>query len=245
MSNITIPTGSSPALCCYFASGLTVLQYRWTGEIANAEMTRLRADLDVQSRAFASAFDTELSENCDDLLPYRSDPDKTFGEEWFVTRFNAWKSVGSRPMFSRIAMVSPVRGELQLAILDTNSQQFVRTNWPESWADLDENLTEKLSGNSPPFMDPQGALMEFPVFDGGPPRGGRIDPNHVHWLILELDMAYARDVWLPELFTRYLDPDRRGRNEVQVETGGFTSEVLYSSQTNGPRPGAFPVIARL
>ena len=204
--------------------GLTALQYRWTGEIANAEMTRLRADLEVQSRALARAFDTELTENCDDLMPTRDDSDRKFNEDWFVTRYNAWKAVGSRLMFRRIALVSPLRGEglqfstrdsqshgpglhqeffepreLQLEILDKNSQQFVQTNWPDQWADLEENLTRKFGGNSPPFISPQGALMEFPIFDSAPPRGGPIDPRHIHWLILELDLDYVRDVWLPEL----------------------------------------------
>ncbi|HEY3854341.1 MAG TPA: HAMP domain-containing sensor histidine kinase [Verrucomicrobiae bacterium] len=249
--------------------GLTVLQYRWTGEIANAELRRLRADLEVQSRALTRAFDTELSENCDDLLPYRNDSDKAFSEDWFLTRFKAWKAVGSRPMFSRIALASPVRGEglqlptrdqrpqgpgphqdfvalreLQLSMLDQNSQQFVRTNWPGEWADLDENLTGKFSGASPPFSDPHGALMEFPIFDGRPPRGGPFDPGRVHWLILELDINYVRDVWMPELATRYLDPDRRGLNVARVETIEPTSEVLYSSQTNNSGLGAFAVTVR-
>ena len=81
--------------------------------------------------------------------------------------------------------------------------------------------------------------MEFPIFDGALPRGGPFDPGRIHWLILELDIAYARDVWLPELFTRYLHPDRRGLNVARVETTGFSTEVLYSSQTNG----VFQVIA--
>ncbi len=86
--------------------------------------------------------------------------------------------------------------------------------------------------------------MEFPLFDGGFPRGGPLDPGKVHWLILELDIAYARDTWFPELTARYLDPDRRGFNEVQVETVGYSSSVLYTSQTNGSEPAASAVTVR-
>jgi signal transduction histidine kinase len=232
------------ALMFLLCAGLTVLQYHWTGEIANAELVRLRADLDEQSRAMARAFDAELSESCEQLLPPRGDSANQAGESGFVSRFKAWKASNPRPIFSRIALASPTGDHLQLSMLDIKSDQFTRTNWPDQWADLEENLTEKLTGNSPPFNDWRGALIEFPLFDGGFPRGGPLDPNKVHWLILELDLDYARATWLPELAARYIDPDHRGFNEVRVETAGFDPSVLYTSQTNGSVPGASAVTVR-
>src|SRR4051794_29206947 len=40
-------------------SGLTALQYRWTGELAHAEVQRLRGNLTGQSQLLAQDFDNE------------------------------------------------------------------------------------------------------------------------------------------------------------------------------------------
>jgi signal transduction histidine kinase len=222
-------------------AGLTVLQYRWTGEIANAELIRLRGNLDEQSRALARAFDAELSDSCDHLLPPREDFASQTREAALLARFKSWKATSPRPIFSRIALAVPAQNELQLSLLDQKSGQFIHTNWPDQWSALRENLTDKLTGGSPPFNDGRGALLEFPLFDSAQPRGGPLEAADIHWLILELDLAYARDIWLPELAGKYLNPDRRAFNDVLVETSGYNSSVLYSSQTNGSRAEASAV----
>jgi hypothetical protein len=52
-------------------AALTVMQYRWTGEVARAEAVRLRGKLDEQAQGVARAFDAELSSSCDQLIPQR------------------------------------------------------------------------------------------------------------------------------------------------------------------------------
>jgi signal transduction histidine kinase len=226
------------ALMFVLCAGLTVLQYRWTGEIANAELIRLRGNLDEQSRALAHAFDAELSDNCEQLLPPRGEFNSRTVEVDLLGRFKSWKATNPRPMFSRIAVAVPAQNELQLSLLDQKSGQFIRTNWPGQWSALQENLTDKLSGGSPPFNDDRGTLLEFPLFDGARSRGGPPEPGDIRWLILELDLAYAREIWLPELVGKYLNPDGRAFNEAIVETGGYDSSVLYASQTNRSKAGA-------
>ena len=48
---------------------LTALQYRWTGELARAEMLRLGALLREQTEAMTASFDAELTEHSTALLP--------------------------------------------------------------------------------------------------------------------------------------------------------------------------------
>ena len=146
-------------LILLLCAGLTVLQYRWTGEIANAELIRLRANLDEQSRALARAFDAELSDSCGQLLPPREDSAAQTREAVLLARFKSWKATSPRPIFSRIAMAVPAQNELQLSSLDQKSGQFMHTNWPDQWSALRENLTDKLTGGSPPFNDGRGALL--------------------------------------------------------------------------------------
>ncbi len=205
--------------------GLTVLQYRWTGEIANAELIRMRSSLEDQSRSMARAFDMELSESCSQLFPRGDDFGNQSQEATVLALFKSWKATSPRPIFSRIAVAAPAENELQLSTLDRNAGQFIRTNWPDQWSGLRENLTEKLTHPSPPFDDASGALMEFPLFDNAQPHDGPRDFGSVDWLILELDLAYVRDVWLPELVTKYLNPDGRAFNEALVVTSPATKSI--------------------
>ena len=184
----------------------------------------------MQSRALARAFDTELSEKLrrSAALPQTIPTNRSarigssraskHGKRWVRGRCSAgspWhllctvKDFNSQCATNRrkapaLIRISSCRANFNFQFLtsspNSSSKQIGRNNGPT----FDENLTGKFSGASPPFSDPRGALMEFPIFDGRPPRGGPFDPSRIHWLILELDLNYVRDVWLPELFTRYL-----------------------------------------
>ena len=246
------------ALCAV----LTILQYRWTGQIAAAEMSRLRANLDAQARAMARAFDAELRASCYQLAPEGGDFDEPEIESAVLARFKAWKASNPHPIFKRIAVCGWRRGiPMQFSLLDQTSGRLVHTNWPDQWPEF------------PPFRDQCGTLLDFPLFGGPPPGGPRRDgaiqdggwrgrvakgeepgepPRHgvilearpipgqperpgwppAHAVILELDTNYLQQVWLPELVSRYLNPASASIEQVLVRTVGRPAVVLYSLRTN-------------
>ncbi|MBI3882591.1 MAG: HAMP domain-containing histidine kinase [Verrucomicrobia bacterium] len=121
---------------------------------------------------------------------------------------------------------------MQLSLLDQTAARFVRTNWPAEWAVMQEGLIEKSQGGPPPSSDTRGVLLEFPVF-GGSGRGG---PGGEHWLILELDLAYARDRWLPELIARHLNPAGSVVNEARISLEGRSPGVLHATTGAAEKP---------
>ena len=106
----------------------------------------------------------------------------------------------------------PAREGLELHALDLAAEKFVPLDWPSLWSALKDSLERRRTtpGGAGPFADPSGALLEFPVFDGG--RGIS------EWLVLELDLHYVRRVWLPELVRAYLDFDNKSLYDVEVKT---------------------------
>jgi signal transduction histidine kinase len=76
-------------------------------------------------------------------------------------------------------------------------------------------------------------LLEFPVF-------GSRESRSEHWLILELDLDYARDRWLPELMATHLNPGERKINEARVKLGASNTSTLY--QTTAAEPQAHELI---
>ena len=217
---------------------LTVLQYRWTGEISRAEVTRLRGTLSEQAQSLVREFESELAESCRALLPGLSELSAQGREATHVARLREWKATSPRPLFSRIAVVVPARDGLDLHALDQQAEKFVPMPWPEHWAALKDNLDQRRRrpGGAWPFTDRNGVLLEFPVF-GGP-------SGFSEWLILELDLDYVRNVWLPELVRTYLDLGDKSLYDVEVKTVAAPATVLYSSRPNAAGNGETPFSIR-
>ncbi|MEA3210590.1 MAG: hypothetical protein QOE70_3647 [Chthoniobacter sp.] len=225
---------------------LTALQYRWTGEVARAEMTRLGGNLRDQAQLLGRAFDSEFTESCMDLLPTASELNELGREAAHVARFRKWAATNPRPIFSRIGVVVPEGNAVQLLALDFKTEKLVPMDWPPEWAPLRDNLSRRRPGpggpgpggpgpaGPPPNFERTGALHEFPIFDG-PPQRGRA--REMEWTIVELDLAYIRDTWLPELVQSYLNPEGKSWKEVEVRTAGPPGTVIYSSRADTTAKG--------
>lgn len=202
---------------------LTVLQYHWTGEVSRAEVTRLRGALSEQAQSLVRDFDSELARSSRALLPSLAELTSQGCEAAHVARLREWKSSSPRPLFARIAVVVAAQDGLELHGLDQTAEKFVPLQWPPRWAPLKDCLDRMrmTPGGAGPFVDRSGALLEFPVFGGG--IGIR------EWLILELDLDYVRQVWLPELVRKYLNFGDKSLYEVEVKTVAIPAALLYSS----------------
>src|SRR3954462_15228730 len=69
---------------------LTVLQYRWTGEVAQAETRRLSANLEEQSQLLCRAFDAELSSSCRQFFVTRSEVEDRGSDAACLHRLGEW-----------------------------------------------------------------------------------------------------------------------------------------------------------
>src|SRR5258708_5865726 len=86
------------ALCAI----LTALQYRWTGEVAGAELTRLRSQLAAPAQEMTRAFDAELAESCTQLMPTLAEIQSHGREAAHLDRIRQWMAAKPRPLFSRM-----------------------------------------------------------------------------------------------------------------------------------------------
>lgn len=143
--------------------GLTVLQYHWTGELARAEMDRMSGSLANQAKLVTRAFDTELAEACEMLVPTVSELNRGTAEAVHVRKLRQWKSTKPRPIFKRIAVAVPSGGKVGLFDVGLSSEKFSPMEWPDEWYDLEENLSAKSVAGSPPFEDRTGFLWEIPL----------------------------------------------------------------------------------
>ena len=202
--------GAVAALCLV----LGVLQYRWIGEVSQAERERMQSSLRTSLQRLSQDFNGDLSAAAAALHPRGAEPDEEGREFEYLALYNRWKeSSPHHQIFRRLALAVPGSGDVELLILDTANARFYAAPWPAEWVSTHENLTSRLAGEGfgggpPRFQARNSLVIQIPRFRPIPDRPGsegpRRPPRESEWLLLELNTDYIRTTVLPELLSRHL-----------------------------------------
>jgi signal transduction histidine kinase len=229
------------ALCL----ALAVLQYRWLGELSRAEGQRLRSSLNEQIQAVGRAFDLELNQICRELLPTAASLDEQGHSAAHARVAEQWATgEKTKQLFSRIAIVTPKEGTLEIAALDRSTGGLHPQKWPSSWMGLQSFLLSRLEGGRVPMStNLPSPLINFPVFED---VGGRT-PREREWVLFELNLDYVRDVWLPSLVETHLNPGKSSDYEILVVDASKAGQTIFSStgiKSRSPSSETFDAITR-
>ncbi len=210
---------------------LSILQYKWTGELSRAEPALLRAGLNNQVRRLAQAFDNEIRENIASLLPDAGEIRKLGARESHRLRYADWSASHDRAFFGRIGVAAIEGGKLALYALD-NHGVMQSIEWPAEWQSLRDSMTARLDGGGrPPNAPPNSNAIEAPIFST--PDG----PPEIEWMIFDLNEEYARRKTLPRLVTEYLNPGGPVY-DVSVTTMGTDGAVVFATRGASVASGA-------
>ncbi|MDX2150643.1 MAG: HAMP domain-containing sensor histidine kinase [Bryobacteraceae bacterium] len=257
--------GGSAALLVLLIT-IAVLQYRWIGQVSDAERTRLRARLQESSRAFTDEFDGAFLEIAQQVLAPRGPIEAP--EE----RLRVWLEFARYPRLIQAFFV--VEGESVRSVPTADGRTVAVENVPEP---LRELLTADGGpprfGPGPPVFERRGffALVtprgrfgppRFFRPDGGPlPGGGRPPrserrpegprppdgPEARAWTVAVIDLNYVNAEFLPALVRRHFGPDwyvavrslRDDRIVFSTSPGGHKAELtvpLLEARGGGGRP---------
>lgn len=187
---------------------LAVLQYRWIGEIGQAERERLRAGLEAAAERAAGEVDREITRV---WLAFQPNPgeDAAARREGLRRQLLAWRRTGPLPGLVTEVLV-PVRaaGEAPtLERLDPASGRFIPVPWPDDLRRLKEWLLRLPQEMSPPPAPPIG-----PVEAGAPalivplvrpePGGPLFEPRSL--AVLRLDRRILVEELIAEVMERQL-----------------------------------------
>lgn len=214
---------------------LSILQYRWTGELSLAERSRMRGGLENSVRRIVQNFDGELRAGCQALLPTAEEINENGSAEAHRRRYLEWGAARqSATLFARVAVAIPDQGELRLSFLDS-SGGLNPSGWPAGWDELRTALTARARHSGPPpgsaTESGQGRpdLIEVPVFADR----GEHERKEIEWMIFELNRNFIREQEFPRLVREYLNPGMEPEFDVSVTRAGPGNEVLFSTRGDG------------
>jgi len=208
---------------------LAVLQYRWIGEITEAERGRLHDALLSRLSALSRAFNEQISKSAYALIPDSEQLEKAGREGAYSAQYLRWKESHEHE-FQRVAIAVPEGDDLELLSLNLDSAQFSRVDWPADWLPMREQLRQRLAGHGGPgqILARGPVLIELPRFGAPEPgRGGR--GREQEWLVLELNLDYAKAGLLPELVKRNLSEGGKLDYDAEVVENAEPPTLIYSS----------------
>ncbi|HET7217302.1 MAG TPA: HAMP domain-containing sensor histidine kinase [Vicinamibacterales bacterium] len=151
---------------------LALLQYRWLGQISEAERAQRRATVAKGAGDFAQDFDREITRA---YLVFQADPpaniDPAQFESRFATRYDHWQANSRFPRLIKefYAFSLSEDGTASLRRYDPSSRRLEPTEWPASMADWRARLTsgterEKSANGSTMFI----RQVPAPIWDSVP-----------------------------------------------------------------------------
>lgn len=210
------------------AATLGALQYRWLGEVSQAEHDRLRNSLQTSLNHLSRDFDYEITSASTALLPDEVLRDDAGREREFAARYANWKSTHARgKLFSTIFLAVPKGSDIKLKKLNADGGAFQPIPWPAAWNPIRERLLSKLTGEhrfGGFVTEDYPSLIDVPFF--GKPNVRPQSFREVEWLLIEVNLDYVEKEMMPELVRRHLGTDSY---QVQVVSRAQTPAVIYAS----------------
>jgi len=221
---------------------LGTLQYRWIGQMADAERQRMRAGIEFAAHHYSDEFDHELTRM---FFSFQIAPIEVTPER-LLHRYDEWAAAARDPhMVKAIYFVPPNQLDTP-QLIDPASRTVRPVPWPATLATVRPLLAAEIAGGHPtrPIV-PQAMAMIIPC---GIPRAV-MERHHQEmallsgiqqkvmmlqpmpssaFMVIELDRDYITRVMLPDLTRRYFDTPEGRQYEVAV-TASDTGAVLYRS----------------
>jgi signal transduction histidine kinase len=147
---------------------LGTLQYRWLGQISDAERDRMTATLNDRVKAFAEDVDRELTRAYLLFQVDLSSPDDALATA-FTTRYDRWQATARFPrLIKDVYLVVPDRAAdpQPLERYDPAARHFQPSVWPSA---LDAVRTDISRSDTPKYLSPLASRSTSILFRALPP----------------------------------------------------------------------------
>ena len=242
---------------------LGFLQYRWTGELSEAERGRLRAGLRMRAELLAQDLDREVTRA---FLRLQLDPATLRDHDFtaYADRYEGWRALAPEPgLVKDVYFAEAGSGDaLRLLRYAPEERTFGPVEWPKDLAAArDRALVESPAGRmargfrpgplnqledgTPLLVAPAPSFDRSPAGPPGPPSpgrgpmGGGFAVRLAGFTVIVLDKVTLTEKLLPKLEGRYFPRGDDPAFALRVTRQDRPADVLYAS----PAGSALPVHA--
>ncbi len=228
---------------------LAVLQYRWTAEIGRSEQQRLKGTLTTDVRGFAQEFSYDFERLCETHEVDPQDPAENL-EARVIRQHQEWTRIASRPdLLAGLMIWKTGAPHPTLESLDPNGKRFVELAWPRQLGSLQQYLREQAGQLNARQIGDREALyypwtfqgetpaLIRPIFQVQAPDG---DVQLRGFLVLELDMEFLQQQYVPDLVVRHFGELGLTSFHVEVRTNKAPYGTIYTSNANPSLSAAAP-----
>jgi signal transduction histidine kinase len=201
---------------------LAVLQYRWLGQISDAERAQRRATLAAGALEFAQDFDREITRA---YLLFQTDApmalpaDDVALEGRFSARYDRWQATARFPRILKefYAFSQDQSDRAVLRRFDPATRRLEPADWPAAMSNWREQLTpgtwkdSSSAGNNffirrmpaPIWESVPAVVVPTPVIVFGEPKAGMRTVADMSYALLTIDRDYIARELLPSLAERH------------------------------------------
>ena len=244
----SVPVNLKTALGLVALLGLlAILQYRWLGQVSEAEHERMSANLHTAITNFANDFDREIARVFFyfHLSPRVAAASRT---KHLAEQYDLWQDDSPNPGLVRALFLArrDDAGRFGLMRLDPATGRFESTSWMAELDPLQKHLQD-LRVAGPPRREPIPLIVRddipalvIPAHRSGPRNrfGNRRErftrPGLDAFVIVQLALPYIEDTFLPELANRYFE----ARGELDYELVVFRADdsrtIIFQSTPGTP-----------
>lgn len=216
---------------------LAFLQYRWLGQVSEAERERMRAVLLSAASQFSETFDREITRAYSIFQHDQRDKVSRLAEE-YARRFQEWEASAAQPRIVReiLVILADAEGETRMMRFDQATEQFEAIAWPNEFAALRQPVSRIVTES---ILEGLAALVVPPedwAEDGGKKEGAAVP--HVLYTIVRLDLENIQKLFLPALASRYFAAKKGLQYDLAVVSRDDPQKVIF--QTRRDRPATAP-----
>jgi signal transduction histidine kinase len=218
---------------------LAALQYRWLGQVGEADAARLRAGASERAEQLARDFDREIT-RAFLWLQVDAEAARVRDGARFAPRWARWSRLAAHPAMVRAVYVA--EGDAFLRF-DPASGAFRPAKWPQPLLELRERMREfdhvpegvpRPPGLRPSdLVDDEAPALVAPIPsahpDAGPERETLPISRFSGFTIIELDGEYLRQRLLPDLARRHFGVSGESDYTLVVERRAEPKEIVFRS----------------
>jgi signal transduction histidine kinase len=227
---------------------LAVLQFRWLGEVSQAERDRMQASLKTVVTNFSQDFDRELTRA---YLNFQMDSRTQHERDWqdYARRYDQWMQAAPYPqlvsgIYLAEPLIQPLASDgLQLYRFDRPSSSFAATAWPAALEPLRLSLQQEFDAVRQPsqfiyqssldVIDDEATALVIPV-----PNVAMLERSHpgppfmfTSRVIITFDVDFMRDQFIPQLAARYFTSGDGLDYRVAVTRRDNPASVIYQTES--------------